>query len=90
MKKPFVNIDGIPSEIHLGNDNNTSEVLVGTNQSITISKEYGPACFSNIRVTPIVDKDWSWKIEMMNNATGAYEEMLSMRHEICYDPPSDS
>ena len=87
-EKPFVVVDN-PSELHISNGNNNSEVLLGSNSSILISKEYGPACFSNLRITPVVDEDWYWRIEMMNNATGEYEEMMKLRHEICHQPYSN-
>lgn len=88
MKKQFVVVD-VPSALHISNGNETSEVLLKGNVPIIISKEYGPACFSNLKVTACVDDNWYWKIEMMNNATGEYEEMLRLRHEICYPESND-
>lgn len=88
-KRPFIVVDDA-SELHISNGNNNSEVLLGSNSSILISKAYGPACFSNLRITPVVDEGWYWKIEMMNNATCEYEEMIKLRHEICYQPDSDN
>lgn len=87
-RKPFVVVDD-PSEIHISHGNNDSEVLLGSNASIRINKEYGPACFSDLRITPMVQHEWCWKIEMMNNQTGEYEEMIRLRHEISYPEDTD-
>ena len=83
MKKKNVQLDG-PSEVQVALDDNETEIVVGS-QSVTIEKLFGPAIFSSIRVTPVVDKDWYWRIEMENNATGKFEEMMKLRHEISYE-----
>lgn len=62
-KDIFLNSD--TEEISLHTDNKQIRINMAGGQSIVLCKLYGPVCFGDIRITPIVEEKHIWKIEKL-------------------------